>query len=823
MTRARTAVIIAAAVATLVGVIVSPVPPDWRMVPAVVGAVLAQLLVVRFRSQAGVFHAAWGESALIVGLYLVPAGWFPLTYLTGTALAFALRAGAHRRPENVSVPRVLATLTLAAATGAGISYAVADPYGGPLTARMIVGLFLGAVGYLLVTTGVTTGLAAIGRRTAFLPLFTQAVRHKVLMFTGNVVVGLLVVAATDLDFRWLVGLPLILALLHATYASRLRVSEHRRMWRAFASATKALNQSEKAAVAAAAVRGALEVFAVGRAEVELNGVGGPRRWVGDHNGKVAAAPPRGPGEAGVAVPLQVAGDRIGTLWVHFPSDLGPKAADDAALQAYADAVAAALRDTVTHAELHELLARSARDAQHDPLTGLLNRATLMARGGTAIQLVPHARPVALLLVNIDHFREINDNLGHAAGDEVLRVAAARLRAATGSGELLARLGGDEFALLVTGAWTGDGDVVEQARRRGRELVERLAEPPADINGVPVSIAASVGVVVAPAGTAEISELLRRADAALAEAKRTSDPVGWYDGDKDRGEADRPALLAELRSALDRDNELVLLLQPVVDLRSGAPLAVEALVRWRHPRRGVLVPADFIRLIEHSDLLGTFTGYVIDRALAAAVALPHDGDPLPVAVNLSARSLLDPRLPGQVARLLRRHGVPGRRLMLEITEAVMSPEPTGLDDALTGLRSLGVRLAVDDFGTGHASLTFITRVAVDEVKVDRSLVADMLHSPQAAAIVRTTVGLGRDLGMRVVAEGVETAAQREMLVQIGCEAAQGFHFAEPVSVERARDLLRAWWARAQRTVVAGLRGGSADRPRASTGDRRDRAG
>ncbi|HEY8451614.1 MAG: bifunctional diguanylate cyclase/phosphodiesterase [Micromonosporaceae bacterium] len=809
MTRAQTAVIVAAAVATLVGVVAAPVLPDWRVVPAVAAAGLAQLLVVRFRSQAGVFHAAWGEAALIVDLYLVPAGWVPLTYLTGTALAFAVRAVVRRRPENVSVPRVLATLTLAAATGAGISDAVADPYGGPLTVQVVVGLFLGAVGYLLVTTGVTAGLAAIRQGTAFRPLYAQAVRRKVPMFTGNVVVGLLVVIATDMDFRWLVGLPLILTLLHATYASRLRVWEHRRMWRAFAGATKSLNQSEEAAVAVAGVRGALEVFAVGGAEIELNGAGGPRRWVGDHNGVVATAPPRGSDEpVGVAVPLQVAGERIGTLRVHFPSDLGPRPADDAALQAYADAVAAALHDTVTHAELHELLARSAHDAQHDPLTGLLNRATLMTRGETAIQLVPHARPVALLLVNIDHFREINDNLGHAAGDEVLRVAAARLQAATGPGELLARLGGDEFALLVTDSWTGDGEAVEQARRRGRELVERLAEPPADINGVPVSIAASVGVVVAPAGTAEVSELLRRADAALAEAKRTSDPVGWYDGDRDEGRPDRPALLAELRSALDRDNELVLLLQPVVDLRSGVPLAVEALVRWRHPRRGVLAPGDFIRLVEHSDLLGRFTGYVIDRALAAAVALPHAGDPLPVAVNLSPRSLLDPQLPAQIARLLRRHGVPGPRLILEITEAVMSSEPTGLDDALTRLRSLGVRLAVDDFGTGHASLTFITRVAVDEVKVDRSLVADMVHSPQAAAIVRTTVGLGRDLGMRVVAEGVETAVQREMLVQIGCEAAQGFHFAEPVPVERAGDLLRAWRARAEQTLVAPCSGGSA---------------
>ncbi|MGH3682942.1 MAG: EAL domain-containing protein, partial [Natronosporangium sp.] len=208
-------------------------------------------------------------------------------------------------------------------------------------------------------------------------------------------------------------------------------------------------------------------------------------------------------------------------------------------------------------------------------------------------------------------------------------------------------------------------------------------------------------------------------------------------------------------------------------------------------------------VENSDLLGTFTEYVIDKALAAAARWAKRGPAVPVAVNLSARSLLDPRLPDAVAALLRKHKVPGRRLVLEITETVVTSELPGIDEALTSLRSLGVRLAVDDFGTGFASLTFLTRVRLDEVKVDGSFVNRMASSTEAAAIVRTTVELGRELGMRVVAEGVETAAQRQMLTRLGCTAGQGFHLATPTSVDRIGETLLRMSAAATRGTVVQL--------------------
>ena len=306
----------------------------------------------------------------------------------------------------------------------------------------------------------------------------------------------------------------------------------------------------------------------------------------------------------------------------------------------------------------------------------------------------------------------------------------------------------------------------------------------------LSAEVSVGVVVATAGEFDLTELLRRADIALYQAKESGARVTGYDKHRDRTSTDRLALVAELRTALAADDQLHLMLQPAVDLRSGAPTGVEALIRWHHPRRGLLIPKDFVRAVEASDLLGRFTHHVLDQALALAAQWLRQGVDVPVAVNLSPRSLLDPQLPADVAELLRRHGVPAAKLVLEITETVvLSPLPV-TDQVLRELRELGVRFAVDDFGTGFSSLTFLTRIAVDELKVDRTFVARMADSKQAAAIVQAVVDLGRQLGLRVVAEGVETADQRTALRRLGCDAGQGFHFSRPLPADQITESLRA---------------------------------
>jgi EAL domain-containing protein (putative c-di-GMP-specific phosphodiesterase class I) len=319
------------------------------------------------------------------------------------------------------------------------------------------------------------------------------------------------------------------------------------------------------------------------------------------------------------------------------------------------------------------------------------------------------------------------------------------------------------------------------------VAEELAAP-TEVAGVQLSVEASVGVVAAASGTVDMTELLRRADIAMYQAKRGGSRVTWYDISRDVASTDQLALLAEMREALANHDQLQLLLQPAIELATGRALGAEALVRWHHPRRGVLTPIEFVKAVEHSELVGSFTRYVLDKALEIAGSWLAAGIDLPIAVNLSPRSLLDQRLPDDIAALLARHKVPAKRLILEITETVVLSELPVIDQVLNDLRAMGLQLAVDDFGTGYSTLTFLTRVSVDEVKIDRTFVRHMFDSPEAKAIVQTTIELGRSLGLRVVAEGVETAEQRRELTSLGCPAAQGFHFFHPMTPRRVIGVL-----------------------------------
>ncbi|MGC5319964.1 putative bifunctional diguanylate cyclase/phosphodiesterase [Micromonospora arida] len=757
---------------------------------AVAVLALAQLARLRFRSAAGMVSITWGEAALIVCLYLTPAGWLPSATLLGTALAWTLLSLHNDRRPALEIVRIAASLAAASALAVSVTTALGRPLLSPPTPNLALAVIAGSVTYLLVTAwlgGVTLGLRhglPIG------PPLLAALRGKLLMFVGNVAVGLVVVALLELDPRWLLLLPPLLWLLQQTYRYRLRSDQERRTWRAFAEATAALNQLDERGVASAAVTGALTLFNAELVDVDVARADGRwHRYRGDASGQLVdretGSPDQSePDEHELSRALSVGATPVGRLRVRFPRSAPPTARERDAVAAFGDALAAALHDAATHHELRLVTARSSYEAVHDPLTGLANRAAMLSKGDQSLRQLSHDHPVALLLLDINQFKEVNDTLGHAAGDQLLRLTANRLNALVRAGDLLGRLGGDEFALLLTAVPVlGDRTApMAHALRQAREIAERLAAP-TEVAGVRMSIEVSVGVVVAAAGTADLTELLRRADIAMYQAKEGGGNVAAYDGARDAASTDQLALLAELREALKVDDQLVLALQPAVDLATGAPTGVEALIRWQHPRRGWLNPADFIRPVENSEQLGTFTRYVLNKALSVAASWAREGLDVPISVNLSARSLLDPRLPAEIAEALRRHQVPPHRLVLEITETVVMSELEVIDEVLATLRSMGVQLAVDDFGTGFSSLTFLTRIAVDELKVDRSFVIRMADSPEAAAIVRTTVGLAHELGLRVVAEGVETAEQRIALAELGCTSAQGYHFFKPMPADK----------------------------------------
>jgi diguanylate cyclase (GGDEF)-like protein len=418
----------------------------------------------------------------------------------------------------------------------------------------------------------------------------------------------------------------------------------------------------------------------------------------------------------------------------------------------------------------ERLRVSGRQAVTDDLTGLGNRRLLLTRLDDAIADTDHE--VALLLIDLDGFKELNDTLGHHAGDEVLRQIGPRLLEALRPGDTLARLGGDEFAVVLD---PGDEASASAAGLRLRAVLERTF----GVGGIRVHIDASIGIALFPEHARDALGLLQRADVAMYEAKRTRTGHEVYLPERDHHSRRRLELLGELRDGL-ADGQLVLHYQPKAEIATGAVRGVEALVRWAHPRRGLLMPTDFLPLADHSGLGRALTAFVLDRALEEIGARRSDGFDLSVAVNLGPADLLDLGLPTEVARVLEKRRFPPSCLRLEVSEDVVMADPERTLEVLAGLRAIGVATALDDFGAGHVSLGHLKQLGVDEIKIDRSFVMRLAHDARDAAIVHTTVDLGRRLGMRVVAEGVETPEAWDTLAGLMCDEAQGFYLGRPMT-------------------------------------------
>ena len=429
------------------------------------------------------------------------------------------------------------------------------------------------------------------------------------------------------------------------------------------------------------------------------------------------------------------------------------------------------------------------DALHDGLTSLPNRALLQRE---LDRLLREAQApgdgVVVVLADLDHFKEINDTLGHHVGDLLLVEVAQRLTAAAGPEVLVARLGGDEFALLVC-VQGGVGSHAEVATTLADRVLAGLRDP-ITVAGVRLDVQASLGIAVSPEHGTGLSQLMARADVAMYAAK--AQRAGWavYDPELDENTPQRLALMAELRDGIGR-GELVLHYQPKCATRSGEVIGAEALVRWQHPTRGLLMPNQFIPVAENTGMISLVTLDVLETAVRQARVWLDGGRRLGVAVNLSVRHLTDLDLPRQVEATLLRHGVPAELLTLEVTESTIMNDPSRAVLVLSGLRELGVRIAVDDYGTGYSSLAYLKRLAVDELKIDMSFVLGMLTSDSDAVIVRSTIELGHNLGLQLVAEGVENAETWQLLLPLGCDVLQGFHISRPLPADRFWVWLQEW--------------------------------
>jgi diguanylate cyclase (GGDEF)-like protein len=405
-----------------------------------------------------------------------------------------------------------------------------------------------------------------------------------------------------------------------------------------------------------------------------------------------------------------------------------------------------------------------RLARYDELTGLPNR-TLFVEEATRALSAEHAAG-AVLLVELDRFKEINDTLGHLTGDRVLREVAGRLRSELDAQMLVARVGGDEYAILCPDA----SDV--SAATSTASSVQAALEAPITLEGVALNVEASIGIAVAEDRGGDLNTLLRRADVALARAKSQRTGLEVYAAEYDSYDAARLKLLGEVRPALER-GDFVLHYQPKMDLETRRVVGVEALLRWRHPELGMLPPLEFIPLIEQTSLVAPVSLYVIDRALWQTAAWQSHGVKLGISVNLSARNLLDSELPAQIEALLEKHGVASEQLVVEVTESAAMADPDYAAGVLAALRAKGVGVSIDDFGTGNSSLAYLAKLPASEIKIDRSFIADLSRDTRAQAIVRSTIELARNLELNVVAEGIETEPILEQLIAWGCPMGQGF--------------------------------------------------
>ncbi len=485
---------------------------------------------------------------------------------------------------------------------------------------------------------------------------------------------------------------------------------------------------------------------------------------------------------GLVAPLQTGDLVIGTMLVaNRLSDVSSFLPEDFTLF---ETLANHASVSVENGRLVDRLRRQAKEneyhALHDPLTGLPNRSLFHRRLAGALLGEEGAVKAAVMIMDLDRFKEVNDTLGHHRGDQLLRELAQRVRDRLDAGITIARLSGDEFAILVPG---GDREAAEKV---GECILDALRAP-FFLEEMTLQLGGSIGIALAPEHGQDTDGLLQRADVAMYMAKEAQSGLQVYEPDRDEYSPARLALASELREGIAAQ-QLKVAYQPKADLRTGAIVGVEALVRWDHPKHGEMLPESFLPVAERNGLLRPLTLSVLEEAVRQCSDWWRSGLELAVSVNLSARNLLDLELCEDIGRMLERWELPRAALQLEITETTIMTDATRTEAALSTLHRMGIGLSVDDFGTGYSSLSYLRRLPVREIKIDRSFVIGMAANENDAVIVRSTVELGRNLGMTVVAEGVETRETWDRLAALGCDVAQGYFLSPPLPADQLPEYL-----------------------------------
>jgi len=741
------------------------------------------MIFVRIRSERLGFSTV--NAAILVGSMLLPWPWLVLCVAAGvTGAMIWLRV---RRIQAIWNPAkdVVAVATAVAVTGALHLWGPYQPNLHALGPIVAGALTLAAVDDLLGNVVIATAT-----RTSLRSRLAANWDIRLGGVLARLVLAIAAIYLIALAPTLVLGIPPLILGVYPLVASRLRQRSEREAWTLLAQSTDEFNTVDLAAVLAAAVRRAATLFSADDVEVEVRLPDRPARLV---RGDAAGIGYDGDPDGAPAVPGNVLAEALashdgkaeaGQVRLRFRHKVALNEREKYVLRTFAAALCTAIRNAAAFAETRQLSDAHAHAAAHDVLTGLYNRRYLFEAGARTLTQPGTTGVVGMLLIDLNQFKHINDALGHTSGDKVLREVALRLQVNAHPDDLVVRLGGDEFAVVFTGL-----AAPALAVPRSRALLSGLASP-MQIDGMHIVVQASAGVALAP-GHGGMQELLRRADVAMYCAKREGQGIALYTEELDTADLERLTLQADLPRAV-RERQFSLEFQPVVDLGTGEVVSAEALARWHHPRQGAVSPAMFIGAVERSGLLPAFSAAVLDEALNAAATLRMAGHPLPIAVNVSPRSLLDPTFPDQVERALEAANVPPEALIVELTETLTLSQMDVVEDVLDALENLGVRIALDDFGTGYSSLTTLARVPVHELKIDRAFITDMAN-PTQAAVVRSTIDLGRSLSLMVVAEGVESEEQRRVLWEMGCPAGQGHLFARSMPLPRLLDTLARGYA------------------------------
>ncbi|MCW2612092.1 MAG: diguanylate cyclase [Cryptosporangiaceae bacterium] len=732
----------------------------------VIAAVLTYLglrspITLRLRSEA--VYYTWAEIGFLLAVATDARPAVVAASAAGAALSFAGRQSWQKVAFNTAV------IAVSGAAALGVARLVAGDNPGTDTARGLFALFLCGLTHALCTELATDLVVSTAQRVRFRVVALGNVGLDQFILLGNLAVGTgfaVLLTWSTWAAALLPGAVWVTARIHS---SGVRMREHEQAFRDLQDATEMLSRLDGREVLRALVTGAARLCRAELVEVVLAD-GTVLRGDADNilpSAEITALPHM------TTAALSAGGQHLGEIRLRFAEEIALTEAERRALSTLAAVGGVA----IANARQHE---RTRYDATHDPLTDLPNRRALMDAADAALRR--DAARVALFVIDLDRFKEVNDTLGHMAGDALLCVTAGRLREALGDDGLVARLGGDEFAVLLP---TTTPAALTAIADRVRAVLAMPVRLDAGATEVAVTVIGSIGVATAvsaeePGAGVGALELLRRADVAMYRAKGNGGGVTHYGEGSDPMSLQRLLLEPELRAAVADPGQLVVEYQPQLDFATGAPVGAEALVRWNHPVYGVLHPDVIIPAVERCGLDRVLTMVVLERAVAARVRWVDDyGVDVRIAVNVAPRTMLDRTFPDAVRDVLRRYRTAPERLVVEVPETVAVTDLDAVSDVLGGLHRLGVQIALDDFGTGGAPLTLLARMPVDEVKIDRSFVGEMARNPTAEAIVRATVDLARGLGLRTVAEGVESTTVEQALRDLGCDAGQGFRYARPV--------------------------------------------